>query len=597
MLFALVGAAWFSQTVSAGVIHVNEGLGSGLNDGSSWANAFRGRLGLQSALAAASPGDQIWVAAGKYAPTSAGGSRSISFVLKNGVEVLGGFAGTESSESQRDPFVHFTTLSGDLNSNDVSTETNRCDNSAHVVRSIGNDATAVLDGFVIEGGYAFDCTSTNLVDREEGGGMLIEGGGPTVRRCFFMFNTAGDAGGGLCIDHGAPIVDACEFDRNKCYRFGAGAASMKNSSPTFEGCTFIENIGSQGSGLHAGLKFGEVGPPGSVVVRHSSFLSNSGQIGAANGGGVNISGADGLFEDCLFDRNDANGGGGIFVSDDASIDVRRSVFAGNLGNGDLGDAVYVLSGSARLADSTVTGHLRRANQGDASAFLVRGTMDVDHCTIARNGGTDTGADWGTAVFVLQDGTLKVRNSIIWGNVSFQGSGQEAVVASFGGGGSARFDHSCVQGWNGALAGNASFSSDPQLQDPDGFDNIIGTADDNVRLLSSSPCIDRANNTIAPSHSVRDLDGNDRFVNITAAPDTGVSGGNGGCAISDVGAYERQADHPCPADIDCSGFVDTEDFDAFVRLFEAGNPAADFDLSAFVDTDDFDRFVEAFETGC
>lgn len=54
---------------------------------------------------------------------------------------------------------------------------------------------------------------------------------------------------------------------------------------------------------------------------------------------------------------------------------------------------------------------------------------------------------------------------------------------------------------------------------------------------------------------------------------------------------------CPSDFDHSGFVDTEDFDAFVRAFEAGNLSCDVDGSGFVDTDDFDAFVHAFEAGC
>ncbi len=55
--------------------------------------------------------------------------------------------------------------------------------------------------------------------------------------------------------------------------------------------------------------------------------------------------------------------------------------------------------------------------------------------------------------------------------------------------------------------------------------------------------------------------------------------------------------PCAADFDGSGFVDTDDFDAFMRSFEAGTDDADFDGSGFVDTDDFDAFVRAFELGC
>lgn len=54
---------------------------------------------------------------------------------------------------------------------------------------------------------------------------------------------------------------------------------------------------------------------------------------------------------------------------------------------------------------------------------------------------------------------------------------------------------------------------------------------------------------------------------------------------------------CIADFDCSGFGDTDDFDAFVHAFESGEQRADVDGSGFVDTDDFDFYVHAFEAGC
>ncbi|HLO41084.1 MAG TPA: GC-type dockerin domain-anchored protein [Phycisphaerales bacterium] len=55
--------------------------------------------------------------------------------------------------------------------------------------------------------------------------------------------------------------------------------------------------------------------------------------------------------------------------------------------------------------------------------------------------------------------------------------------------------------------------------------------------------------------------------------------------------------PCPADFDGTGFVDTDDFTAYVTAFEAGEQSADFDGTGFVDTDDFTSFVLAFEAGC
>ncbi|MCG3123923.1 MAG: hypothetical protein GIKADHBN_02361 [Phycisphaerales bacterium] len=54
---------------------------------------------------------------------------------------------------------------------------------------------------------------------------------------------------------------------------------------------------------------------------------------------------------------------------------------------------------------------------------------------------------------------------------------------------------------------------------------------------------------------------------------------------------------CVADFDGSGFIDTDDFDAFVVAFEAGAAGADVNGSGFVDTDDYDAFVVAYEAGC
>ena len=74
-------------TSFAGTYYVNINA-TGTNNGSTWANAFNN---LQSALSNAFFGDEIWVATGSY---KASNDRSISFVMKNGVHVYGGFAGT-----------------------------------------------------------------------------------------------------------------------------------------------------------------------------------------------------------------------------------------------------------------------------------------------------------------------------------------------------------------------------------------------------------------------------------------------------------------------------------------------------------------------
>lgn len=78
------------------VIYVRS-VSSGSNNGTSWANAYGS---LQSALSAATSGKQIWVAKGTYKPT-AGTDRTVSFQMKSGVKIYGGFAGTETLIGQR----------------------------------------------------------------------------------------------------------------------------------------------------------------------------------------------------------------------------------------------------------------------------------------------------------------------------------------------------------------------------------------------------------------------------------------------------------------------------------------------------------------
>jgi hypothetical protein len=91
LLFAASTAATF-----ASVIFVNAAA-TGANDGTSWADAF---TTLPSALSAAVATDEIWVAQAIYRPTSTS-DRTVSFALKNGVAVYGGFDGTETLRTER----------------------------------------------------------------------------------------------------------------------------------------------------------------------------------------------------------------------------------------------------------------------------------------------------------------------------------------------------------------------------------------------------------------------------------------------------------------------------------------------------------------
>lgn len=69
------------------------------------------------------------------------------------------------------------------------------------------------------------------------------------------------------------------------------------------------------------------------------------------------------------------------------------------------------------------------------------------------------------------------------------------------------------------------------------------------------------------------------------------------SVLSVRAYAHLSAGPCRADFDCDGTVGTDDAEAFVAAFVAGDAGADRNEDGFLTFEDFDFFVGAFESGC
>ncbi|MBD3178244.1 MAG: T9SS type A sorting domain-containing protein, partial [Candidatus Latescibacteria bacterium] len=214
------------------VLYVNADA-SGAGDGTSWTDAF---TDLQDALARADlcgNVTNIWVADGTYYPTS-GSERDATFELRDNLAVYGGFAGTESSRSERDLSSSTTILSGDIGTaGDIN------DNSYHVVTGSYTDSTAVLDGFTITAGHASVVTAF-------GGGMFNEEGSPTLRNLIFRGNKARENGAGMYNWSGSnPRLYNCVFFDNRAEDFGGGICNIA-SSPVIVNCSFCRNRADDG---------------------------------------------------------------------------------------------------------------------------------------------------------------------------------------------------------------------------------------------------------------------------------------------------------------------------------------------------------------
>ena len=121
---------------------------------------------------ASATNDQVWATAGTYKPTT-GTDRSISFSMKNGVAIYGGFSGIETQLSQRNWVTNQTILSGDIGTIGQNT-----DNSQRIIYNSGLDNTAVLDGVTISDAY-----NTNISNGNQGGGVR------NVRGCLNLCST------------------------------------------------------------------------------------------------------------------------------------------------------------------------------------------------------------------------------------------------------------------------------------------------------------------------------------------------------------------------------------------------------------------------
>ncbi len=277
----------FGPALRADTLHVDASLATGANDGSSWADAFQGSNGLRLALTAAVSGDRIFVAQGSYLPTDTG-SRSISFGLISGVQIYGGFLGTETEPEQRPPFGSApSVLSGDLAGDDGGGQFG--DNSFHVVNGAGSNASALLDGFEVRSGAATGAGGNN----DRGGGILCTGSAsPTIRNCRFVANRSTFGGGAGYINNGAaPSFTDCSFEDGVGGAFGGAFDIAGGGAVRFERCLFRGNTAARAGAL-------EIFSTTGVVVNNCVFTGNV-ATGTSGGGAIWIgSGGNPVFRNC-----------------------------------------------------------------------------------------------------------------------------------------------------------------------------------------------------------------------------------------------------------------------------------------------------------
>ncbi len=551
---------------------------TGAGTGFSWKDAF---TTLAPALSAAIAGQSIHVAAGTYKPTAAT-DRNATFLLKDSVDLMGGYAGVAASDPDaRNIALNVTTLSGEIGAAGVS------DNSFHIVTvNSTSHLGTTLDGFTVSsaGGSA------------AGGGLTNLNGSVTVQNCTFSSNAATSSGGAIYQETPlAGTIANSMFNGNSSP--SGGAVYSLGGTPTITGSTFTTNTATvAGGAIYLSTA--------KAALNGNSFTNNT---SSSNGGAIYNNATDGAFSSCTFTNNtatnfgggiynfrpptrltvstciftnnhasNASGGGGMFNSSVSPLLVSGCTFSGNTGLGALNnnssdctvDRCTFTTNSAGAIYNTfnliVTQSTFTRNSGSPGGAIY-GTVTASYCgffgntTFGAGGANYGGGTFNNCIFVGNraassggaiDGVFDavkafdctfsgntaptasaisydsspgtVRNSIFWGNSTTQSTSSPNSVT--------------FSDLQGVAPSGSNISADPRfaLAPSAGPDTIWGTADDNygdLRLQSDSPAIDVGSNADVPTIVTVDADGDPRIVNVPGVQDPN--------AIVDMGAYERQ----------------------------------------------------------
>jgi VCBS repeat-containing protein len=354
--------------LAATIIYVKPGGSTSAGCGSTWANACE----LQTALATASAGEEIWVAAGTYKP---GTNREDTFQLISGVALYGGFAGTETASEQRNWGTNPTVLSGDIGITDDDS-----DNSYHVVTGTGADATAILDGFIIKKGNANSAVWPNYC----GGGMFNDTGSPSVVNVTFNDNTASDYGGGIYNYFSSLTLTNVTFTNNQSGQFGGGLhnyeGNLSLTNVIFKGNIAIDS----GGGLYNANTEGN-----STSLMNVEFIGN---LTIGRGGGMANMDSSSTLTNVTFSGNKASYGGGLYNSYRQSPTIVNVILWGNTAD-KSGPQIYNNESSAPyIQHSNIEGGCSAIPGNDCSGG---GNIDGDPL-FTRNPHPGPDGAWGSA---------------------------------------------------------------------------------------------------------------------------------------------------------------------------------------------------------
>ena len=398
------------QPDSTGIVYVNQHVTGGDNTGSSWHNAIPELAFPMIAALYDSTIRKIYVAEGTYLPNryhldnydpvynlypntlNPYPIAANSFFLPKKVQILGGFSSSDTTLSSRDWMKNRTRLSGDLDRNG----TTNLGDATHVVLSINNDSTSVLDGFFVSGGaprlsppnllYSYNMfglphllAAGFTIDETSGGGIYNLLSQATYRNLQIEKNRKESRGGGMFNDTSSPRLYNVNIIGNEALN-GLGMYNLY-SHPHIVGGRIDSNQTNPNLLCNgAGIYNYSSNPLLSGVTIRGNNVSNG------KGGGMYNDWSNPKIDSCVFAENSAKFGGGMYNFSSKPV-LSNSTLSGNQAPSGCGGGIYNFASNALLSSVTIQKNTA-ANGG--GLYNNQSSPKLDTVLIDSNIVTDNG---------------------------------------------------------------------------------------------------------------------------------------------------------------------------------------------------------------
>lgn len=314
---------------------------SGTGDGSSWGNAYGD---IQTAINAASTiyvnttvPQEVWVKTGTYSTATA------AILMKLGVDVYGGFAGTETDKNQRakgtNPwdYTNVTTLNGG--------SAKRCVEAG----SANYASVVIIDGFTLTNGNGQGTQLTNT-----GGGALLRAN-LKLQNCIVTGNTTTGNGGG--VNAAAGIVSNCWIYSNTTTSGTIPSAGGVYSSPATGFITIIDGSLIE-KNVQGGVRLQGAGTitMNKTIIRNNTSTGNGAAIYTNNPTSCTIT-------NCIVTNN--SGTNNVYLNKGKLI---NSIIANNEGNIYLASAANI----AELYNNIVVNNVAKSTTTPTSIGITSG---------------------------------------------------------------------------------------------------------------------------------------------------------------------------------------------------------------------------------